>query len=199
MTADLPVLYVIICGSPAAAESPTFVRQARERGWRVCAVTTPTGARFVDTSRLRDLTGYPVRVTYKEPADPDFLPPADAYVVAPATFNTVNKIANGITDTLAVGLVCEGMGNGLPVIVAPWLNRPLTQHGAYRRSLHLLGQYGADLVMTVDTEPDAPPSDEQGHFPWAEVLGRVAAVQPRSKESELKPGTCPEPCAADHG
>jgi phosphopantothenoylcysteine synthetase/decarboxylase len=58
----------------------------------------------------------------------------------PATFNTVNKIAHGISDTLAVGLVCEGLGNGLPVIIAPWLNRPLTRHGAYRRSLdHLPG------------------------------------------------------------
>jgi phosphopantothenoylcysteine synthetase/decarboxylase len=181
MTADLPVLYVIICGSPAAEQSPTFVRQVREGGWRVCAVTSPMGARFVDTSRLGELTGHPVRVTYKEPAEPDVLPPADAYVVAPATFNTVNKIAAGITDSLAVGLVCEGLGNGLPVIVAPWLNRPLTRHGAYRRSLRLLEEDGAHLVLVGDTRPGAVPPDVQGSFPWDEVLTRVAAVRPRNR------------------
>ena len=64
---------------------------------------------------------------------------ADVYVVAPATFNTINKIANGITDTLAVGLVCEALGYGRPVVVVPWFNRGLSRHGAYGRSLGQLG------------------------------------------------------------
>jgi hypothetical protein len=35
------------------------------------------------------------------------LPPADAIAVAPATYNTINKWAAGISDTLALGILCE--------------------------------------------------------------------------------------------
>nr|BFE73441.1 hypothetical protein GCM10020092_067420 [Actinoplanes digitatis] len=74
----------------------------------MCAITTPMGARFVDVAHLADLTGHPVRSAYKNPADPDVLPRADACVVAPASFNTVNKLANGICDTLAAGCGLRG-------------------------------------------------------------------------------------------
>jgi phosphopantothenoylcysteine synthetase/decarboxylase len=181
MASQPPVLYLIICGSPAAEQAPTFVEQAQEIGWEVCAITTPMGAKFVDVARLRALTGHPVRVTYKDPTEPDVLPPADAYVVAPATFNTVNKITHGISDTLAVGLVCEGLGNGLPVIIAPWLNRPLTRHGAYRRSLDHLRQDGAHLILTPDNQPGAAPPDHQGPFPWADVLTHTTIRTPRRR------------------
>lgn len=55
----------------------------------------------------------------------------------PATFNTGNKLVQGITDTLALGLVREGVGYGRPVIVVPWFNGGLACNGAYRRSVDL--------------------------------------------------------------
>ena len=75
-------------------------------------VTTPDGAKFVDRAALARQTGHPVRTHYKNPGDPDVLPPADAMIVCPATVNTVNKWAAGITDTLALGLLVEGAGHG---------------------------------------------------------------------------------------
>jgi hypothetical protein len=45
----------------------------------------------------------------KHPDEPDVLPPPDAFIIAPATFNTINKLATGISDTLALGLVNEGI------------------------------------------------------------------------------------------
>jgi flavoprotein len=48
------------------------------------------------------------------PDEPNELPAADAVIVAPATFNTVNKWATGIADTFVVGLLCELMGFGIP-------------------------------------------------------------------------------------
>lgn len=165
-----PVLYVIICGSPAASGVVDFIREVHAQGWIVCAVPTPMGARFVDVDELERVTGYPVRTTYKHPDEPDALPPADAFVVAPATFNTVNKVAHGITDTLAVGLVCEGIGAGRQVVMAPWINRALAGAGPYRRALDLLSEDGVQLVLTDGTAPGGGPMDEQGHaFPWEDV------------------------------
>jgi phosphopantothenoylcysteine synthetase/decarboxylase len=173
-----PVIYVIACGAPTADGLYDFITRLHDDGWRVCVVTTPMGARFVDTDRLRGLTGYPVRNSYKNPDEPDVLPPADAYVVAPATFNTINKIANGITDTLAAGLICEALGNNRPVIIVPWFNRALARHGAYARSLDLLRQDGAQLVLTPRTQPGAPQPDAHESFPWAPLHELITKVTP---------------------
>jgi Flavoprotein len=77
----------------------------------------PSGMKFLDPGRLASLTG---RCDYKRPDEPDVLPPPDALVVAPATFNTINKLAAGISDTLALCLLNEAVGTGLPIIAVPF-------------------------------------------------------------------------------
>jgi phosphopantothenoylcysteine synthetase/decarboxylase len=167
------VLCTVICGVSNAASSYDFITDVINDGWRVCVITTPMGTRFVNAAHLADLTGYPVRSAYKNPADPDVLPAADAYVVAPASFNTVNKLANGITDTLAVGIVCEAMGNRQPIIVAPWMNRALANYSAYARSIGCLRADGVRVVLTDQTTPGRTGHDPSGSFPWTDVLTEV--------------------------
>ena len=186
MTPARRVLYVIICGTTAASGVYDFISESVSDGWDVCAVTTPMGARFVDSDRLRSLTSHPVRSDYKAPDEPDVLPPADAFVVAPCTFNTVNKLANGISDTLAVGLVCEGIGHGLPVIIAPWANRALIRHGAYRRSIEYLRDDGVRFVLTDRTEPGPSLVDPGGLFPWDDVLAEVRKLPEVPDAQNLK-------------
>jgi phosphopantothenoylcysteine synthetase/decarboxylase len=173
VTSVTPVLYAVICGVSNAASSYDFITDVMNDGWRVCVITTPMGARFVDAAHLAGLTGHPVRSAYKNPSDPDVLPPADAYVVAPASFNTVNKLANGISDTLAVGVVCEAMGNRRPVIVAPWMNHALASYSAYARSIGCLRADGVRVVLTDQTKPGRTPHDAAGSFPWTDVLAEV--------------------------
>jgi phosphopantothenoylcysteine synthetase/decarboxylase len=96
-----------------------FVRLAQESTWLVRVIATPTGERFVDADELAALTGDRVRIAFRMPNEPDELPPADAVVAAPATFNTVNKWAAGIADTFATGLLCEMTGLGVPIIAVP--------------------------------------------------------------------------------
>ena len=71
---------------------PDLVKHAQGEGWDVCVIGTRMGLRFLDADLLRDLAGRPVRDDYKRPDEPDVLPDADAFVVAPATFNTTNKV-----------------------------------------------------------------------------------------------------------
>jgi phosphopantothenoylcysteine synthetase/decarboxylase len=169
-----PVLYVIACGGPPAAQVAGFVGFAQDQGWDTAVIATPDGARFLDAADLAKQTGHPVRVHYKQPGDPDVLPPATAMVVAPATFSTVNKLACGISDTLALGLLNEAIGMGLPIIVAPWPNLPLARHPAFERSLADLRAWGLTLVYDPANLPgkDGDPAT----FPWQALRAELLAL-----------------------
>jgi phosphopantothenoylcysteine synthetase/decarboxylase len=159
------VLYFIVCGGPPASDAHEFVKVAQTAGWDVCVIATPQGSRFIDAQQLSELTGHPVRSDYKLPTEPDVLPPANAIVVAPATFNTVNKFASGIADTLALSVLCEYLSLEVPIIVAPNVNPALARHPEYRASVRKLRDWG--VRMLVDPSPP-PPTWMVG---WDRTLG----------------------------
>lgn len=180
---DQPVLYVIACGGRPAADLPEFVTWAQRGGWDVCVIATPAGTKFLDAPRLAELTGHPVRDDYKKPEEPDVLPfPPDAFVVAPATFNTINKWANGISDTLALGLLNEGLCAGQPIIAVPNPNVTLARHPAFRRSVAFLRDNGVRVLFDPKTYPLPRPNEGEPSrelFPWDALraeLSRVAAM-----------------------
>jgi hypothetical protein len=149
------ILYNIVCAASTAALVPNFVKQAQATGWNVCVITTPQGTKFLDIPLVERLTGYPVRSEYKRPEEPDVLPRADAIVVFPATFNTVNKWALGISDTLALGILCEYTGLKMPIVTVPCFRTGggLDGHPAFFRSLHMLKDYGVRVLYEPDTYP----------------------------------------------
>lgn len=170
----MPVLYLIACGARPAGEAAGFVRSAQADGWDVCVIATPDGAKFLDAGHLAELTGHPVRMHYKQPDEPDVLPPPDAMVVAPATFNSLSKLAAGITDTLALGLVSEAIGLGLPVIAAAWAGAALASHPAFERSIAALRGWG----ITVIHDPGrSQPGAGGPAFPWDELRAWLAGLR----------------------
>ncbi|MBB5869891.1 phosphopantothenoylcysteine synthetase/decarboxylase [Allocatelliglobosispora scoriae] len=163
------VVYVIVCGSPLARDVGTLVDLAHEQQWTVCVVASPDGRKFIDLPRLAAQTGHPVRSQYKNPGDPDVLPPADAMIVAPATVNTVNKLGAGIADTLALGLVVEAIGKGTPVVVMPFTNSAMAAHPAFGENLAKLRTWGVDVLWGDDIMPPFAPTTGDRHlslFPW---------------------------------
>ncbi|MFI6228527.1 flavoprotein [Micromonospora echinospora] len=172
------VLYVIVCGSPLAGRVGHLVELAQRDGWDVCLVATPDGAKFVDVPALAQLTGHPVRTSYKQPQDPDVLPPADAMVVCPATVNTVNKWAAGITDTLALGLLVEAQGLGVPIVAVPFTNNAMATHPAFRAALDRLREWGVTVLFGDDVYPLHAPGTGERYlhtFPWQLALDALAA------------------------
>lgn len=119
-----PFLYVVVCGSGIAGEVGKLITAAQEANWDVGVVATPQGLGFMDAEAVEARTGYPIRSAWRAPGDPRPLPPADAIAVAPATFNTINKWAAGISDTLALGILCEAYGFGIPTAVLPRTSTP---------------------------------------------------------------------------
>ena len=103
------------------------------------------------------------------------LPPPDALVIAPATFNTTNKLANGISDTLALGLLNEAVGLGLPVMAVPWPNAPLARHPAFQRSVATLRDWGVTLILDPARLPEA--STEPAVFPWEELRAGLVSLR----------------------
>jgi len=163
------VLYVIACGSPLARDVGRLVTLGQADGWDVCVVTTPDGRKFVDGPALARQTGHPVRTTYKNPGDPDVLPPPDAIIVGPATVNTVNKWAAGITDTLALGLLVEGQGKGLPIVAMPFTNAAMARHPAFQAALARLRAWDVTVLFGDDIMPLHAPGTGEAllpRFPW---------------------------------
>lgn len=163
------VLYAIVCGSPVARNVGRLIDLAHRDGWEVCLVATPEGRKFIDVAVLAEQTGHPVRSTYKLPGEPDLLPSADALVVAPATVNTINKWAAGITDTLPLGLLVEGQGKGLPVVAMPFTNAAMAGHPAFQASIRTLRSWGTTVLFGPDVIKPHPPGTSEHHldgFPW---------------------------------
>jgi phosphopantothenoylcysteine synthetase/decarboxylase len=118
-----------------------------------------------------------------EPAsEPDVLPLPDALVVAPCTFNTLNKCAYGSSDTLALGLLNEAIGLRLPVVAVPTPSTALAQHPAFRESVARLRSWGVTILFDPERYPLPTPDTGPGAaelFPWAALLAEVAAIRTR--------------------
>lgn len=102
------------------------------------------------------------------PRRPASFPAPDAVVVAPATFNTVNKWAAGIADTLAVGTLCEAAGLGVPIAVLPRVADALAAHPAYQDSVARLRGMGVRFADPYAGEGEA--DGTQREFGWERVL-----------------------------
>jgi phosphopantothenoylcysteine synthetase/decarboxylase len=149
------VLYIISCGCSSASLTQNVVMQAQSARWDVCVITTPNGKKFLNMPLLAQLTGHPVRSEYKQPDEPDVLPRADAIVVFPASFNTINKWALGISDTLAVGLLSEYTGLDMPIIAVPCFKTGggLNTNPAFKRSVRMLRRYGVCVIYEPEKYP----------------------------------------------
>ncbi|MDQ3579202.1 MAG: flavoprotein [Actinomycetota bacterium] len=171
------VLYIITCATPAARDIGKLVSLAQQDGWTVCVIATPLALRFIDQAALEAQTGYPVRSDYKPPGTPDLLPPATAMIVGGASFNTINKWAAGITDTLALGLISEAIGLGLPLVALPFLNAAQAAHPAFGRSVRGLREAGVAVLLGEGGYEPHPPhqgSKNLANYPWEKPLDALA-------------------------
>ncbi|MFB7786892.1 flavoprotein [Streptomyces vinaceus] len=169
-----PFLYVVVCAAGIAGDVGRLITAAQERGWEVGVIATPQGLDFLETRAIEEQTGYPVRSAWRSPGEARTYPRADAIAVAPATFNTVNKWAAGFADNLALGILCEAPGMGVPTVLLPYVNTALAAHRAYRRSIDELREMG---VLIGSYEPHRPKSGGGAdRFPWEEAVDLLAPL-----------------------
>ncbi len=170
-TSSKRVLYLIVCAAPPAQQMYEFIPVLQSQGWDVCVISTPQAARWLQIRELEAISGHLVRTDYKLPGEADPLPKADAILVMPATFNTINKWANGIGDTLATSLLCECLGRGTPpIVLVPCLKMDLVRHPAFAQSIAIVRKYGVRVLH----EPERYPSPLM--VPWEKVLSELQII-----------------------
>ncbi len=145
------VAYLVLSGTTTAARCPELVRGLVGLGFStVIALPTPNAARVIAPRDLADVAGVQVVESYFDLAIRP-RPPRGVVLFAPCSFNSLNKLAHGIADNLALSVVAEAIGRGTPVIVGPSLNAPLLNHPEARASLERLPRWGVTIVPPVDT------------------------------------------------
>jgi phosphopantothenoylcysteine decarboxylase / phosphopantothenate---cysteine ligase len=150
-----------VSGGIAAYKALEVVRLATKAGHAVRVVQTEASQRFVGAASFAALTGAPVLVGEweRDPARgafPDQEPPAhdpashlelvrnaDAFLVAPASANTLAKLAHGLADNL---LTSAALAATCPLLVAPAMNHAMWEHPATRANLQTLRSRGVVVV-----------------------------------------------------
>lgn len=135
-----------------------LVAPAVRRGWRVAITLTPTAAKWLadngELDRLTELSDLPVRSTSRLPHQPKPHPVPDCFLFAPATANSVAKLALGIADNQALTVLCEALGTpGLPVVLHPRANQAHVAHPAYAGHLAVLAAAGVRIVSGEPAQP----------------------------------------------
>lgn len=128
-----------------------LVAPAIDQGWQVAVTLTPTAAHWLriadETERLAELTGLPVRHEPRLPAEARPHPSVDCYVVAPASVNTLAKLALSISDNQALTQVNEGIGTlGVGVVVFPRIDAAHARHPAWTSHVTALESAGVRVV-----------------------------------------------------
>ncbi len=144
------VAYLVLSGTTTASRCPELLRQLVGLGFSsVIALPTPNAARVIAVREMADIEGAQVVESYFDLAIRP-RPPRGVVLFAPCSFNSLNKLAHGIADNLALSVVAEAIGRGTPVIVGPSLNAPLLANPAAQASLKTLTSWGVTIVPQVD-------------------------------------------------
>src|SRR5215212_143761 len=150
-----------VSGGIAAYKAVEVVRLATGAGHSVRVIQTPASLNFVGKATFEGVTGAPVLVDEFErdpargafPGEPapdhdpishlELVRRCDALCVAPASANTLAKLAGGMADNL---LLSAALANTAPLVLAPAMNSNMWEHPATRSNLEILRARGARVV-----------------------------------------------------
>lgn len=146
MVMNLEVSYLFITGAGVARRTPELIEPLVERSPKpLITVLSENASRVVGRHQLARIPGHQIVESYFDEAIMPW-PAEGVYLVAPCTFNSLNKLALGIADTLAHSMIAEGIGRGNPVIVVPAVNAPLWAHPRARQSVETLRSWGVQVL-----------------------------------------------------
>jgi phosphopantothenoylcysteine synthetase/decarboxylase len=144
------VVYLVLSGTTTAARCPELLRELVGLGFStVIALPTPNASRVIAPREIADIAGVQLVQSYFDLAIRP-RPPRGVVLFAPCSFNSLNKLAHGIADNLALSVAAEAIGRETPVIVGPSLNAPLLAHPVAQTSLKILASWGVTIVPPVD-------------------------------------------------
>jgi len=140
---------LVVTGSVAAFKAAQLARRLMERGLLVKVAMTTAAERFITPLTFEALTGQPVlRAGFPQPGEApmehiNFSRGARLVVIAPATANTMGKLAHGVADDSVLSML---LASGLPVMVAPAMNTQMYKHPAVQSNINTLAGRGVTFI-----------------------------------------------------
>ena len=140
---------VAVCGGIAAYKAADVVSKIVQLGAGVTVMMTREAQKFITPLTFEALSGRPVRTdTFDlvETSDPQHIgltERADLMLVAPATNNTIAKVAHGLCDDLVSLMVCAA---ACPVVFAPAMNSRMWDHPVARENVAKLAALGYRFI-----------------------------------------------------
>ena len=144
-----------VTGGIAAYKAATIIRLLVKEGAEVKVVMTPLAKEFITPLTLATLSRNPILVDFFDPEDGrwnshiDLALWADLYLIAPATANTMGKMAAGIADNL---LLTSYLSARCPVFIAPAMDLDMLAHPATQRNLSVLRSTGNHIIEPATGE-----------------------------------------------
>lgn len=144
-----------ITGSIAAYKAASLTRLLVKEGAKVKVIMTPLAKEFITPLTLATLSKNPILVDFFNPENGDWNSHvdlglwADGYIIAPATANTMGKMANGVADNL---LITTYLSAKCPVFIAPAMDLDMYKHPATQKSIETLKSFGNTFIEPTDGE-----------------------------------------------
>jgi phosphopantothenoylcysteine decarboxylase/phosphopantothenate--cysteine ligase len=179
-----------ITGSIAAYKAAMLVRLLVKEGAEVKVIMTEMAKQFITPLTMATLAKNPVLVEFYNPENGDWNSHvslgiwADLFIIAPASANTIAKMAGGIADNL---LLTSYLSARCPVFVAPAMDLDMFMHPVTRKNINLLKQEG---VKIIEPESGELASGLEGKGRMADPAAIVTSVSgtllsiPKEKEEE---------------
>jgi Flavoprotein len=138
------------CGGLDVRFAAELVAPAAARGWRTAITLTPAAYRWLEAAGGLDAvaagTDLPVRSVSRLPGEPRPHPDPDVFLFAPASANSVAKLALGIADNQALTVLGDVLGApGITIVVAYQIQDTRVHHPAWQRHLDTLAGAGVTL------------------------------------------------------
>jgi phosphopantothenoylcysteine synthetase/decarboxylase len=142
---DMKAIYLVVSGAGSARIVPALLDALVQFNLPVYTLLTESAQTIISPYHLADRQDHTLIESYFDPVLLQGRVPG-LTLVAPATFNTLNKISHGIADTLPHSLVAEAIGAGWPVIIVPAMNPALANHPQFAQSLKTLQHWGVTVL-----------------------------------------------------
>lgn len=179
-----------ITGSIAAYKAAILVRLLVKEGANVKVVMTKLAKEFITPLTLATLSKNPILVDFFDPENGQWNSHvdlgiwADAYIIAPATANTIAKMASGGADNL---LLTTYLSARCPVFVAPAMDIDMYSHPTTQKNINTLQSFG-NYIIEPETGELASGLEGKGRMAEPENILRILTefFQKKKSESKLK-------------
>src|SRR5213596_2492957 len=176
---------LLVTSSVASFKAPEIARELMRHGADVYAVTSPSTEKMVGADLLEWATGNPVVTHLTGKLEHIALGGkseghADLVLIAPATANTIGKLASGIDDTPVTTVAATAIGSRIPVMIAPAMHEPLYDHPIVQENISRLKKIGVEFIEPEVSEGKAKIASTENIV--RSVIARLSSSQSRDLE-----------------